>query len=114
MSADIPNPPAFPIIHPPVEGVTCGGVEHYGLSMRDYFAMHLTQDELRELTYKHLSREAQEVLTGMRYPADVPQTCGVGKPAEYYIEVLKFNAAVNAAIRFISADAMLSARGGDK
>lgn len=30
--------PAFPIIHPPVEGITCGGVEHYGLSLRDYFA----------------------------------------------------------------------------
>lgn len=30
--------PAFPIVHPPVQGVTAGGVEFYGLSIRDYFA----------------------------------------------------------------------------
>ena len=30
--------PAFPIIHPPVEGMTAGGVEYYGLTIRDYFA----------------------------------------------------------------------------
>lgn len=32
--------PAFPVVHPPVEGVTAGGVEFYGLSIRDYFAAH--------------------------------------------------------------------------
>ena len=37
------NEPAFPIIHPPVEGITCGGVEHYGLSLRDYFAAKAMQ-----------------------------------------------------------------------
>ena len=39
------NEPAFPIIHPPVEGITCGGVEHYGLSLRDYFAAKAMQAE---------------------------------------------------------------------
>jgi hypothetical protein len=30
--------PVFPIVHPPVEGFTFGGVESYGLTIRDYFA----------------------------------------------------------------------------
>lgn len=38
MSAQDNGGPAFPIIHPPVEGVTNGGVESYGLTLRDYFA----------------------------------------------------------------------------
>lgn len=38
MSAQDNGGPAFPIIHPPVEGVTNGGVESYGLTLRDYLA----------------------------------------------------------------------------
>ena len=43
MTEPTKNEPAFPIIHPPVEGVTCGGVEYYGLSLRDYFAAKAMQ-----------------------------------------------------------------------
>lgn len=32
------NEPAFPIVHPPVEGITLGGVEYSGMTLRDYFA----------------------------------------------------------------------------
>jgi len=35
--------PAFPIVHPPVEGFTFGGVESYGLTIRDYFAAKALQ-----------------------------------------------------------------------
>ena len=42
--------PAFPIIHPPVEGITAGGVEYYGLSMRDYFAAKAMQAMAEEVS----------------------------------------------------------------
>ena len=81
-----------------------------GMTLRDYFALNLTQDEIRDHTYKSLSREAQEILAGMKYPTEPAMTMSGGRPADYYIDILKFNARVNAAIRFIAADAMLEAR----
>lgn len=37
------NEPAFPIVHPPVEGITMGGVEYSGMTLRDYFAAKVMQ-----------------------------------------------------------------------
>lgn len=80
------------------------------MTLRDYFALNLTNDEIQEHTYKSLSREAQEMLAGMPYPEEPARTSSGGLQANYYIDLLRFNAAVNAAIRFIAADAILEAR----
>lgn len=63
------------------------------------------------MTYRHMSREAQELLTGMKYPEEPePGYRGAMPPAEHRLAVVKFHAAVNAALRYIAADAMLEAR----
>ena len=84
--------------------------EEAGMTLRDYFAAKLPSDEIQDMTYRQLSRDAQELLTGMKYPSEPPTRPGEMPPAEYRIAVVRFHAAVNAALRYIAADAMLNER----
>jgi len=63
--------PAFPVVHPPAEGITCGGVECYGLTIRDYFAARLmvqimdeTKDSLN-FTYADAAKHAYQAADAM-------------------------------------------------
>ena len=80
-----------------------------GLSIRDYFARAVPHDEVSEMTYKHLSHLAQQRLAGMPYPEENRDARGEAA-VNYQIAVMQFHARVNAALRYISADAMLAAR----
>lgn len=68
--------PAFPRLFP-------GRDE--GMSLRDYFALNLSTSEIQDLTYKSLSREAQEQLAKRKHPIEPPPNSGGGRPADYYI-----------------------------
>ena len=54
--------PAFPIpgLH--------NDADFNGVSLRDYFATNAPSDTVQELNFRHLSRQAQERLTGLKYP----------------------------------------------
>lgn len=88
--------PAFP----------CSGEP--GMSLRDYFATNAPTDEIQELTFRHLSRLAQECLTGRPYPTN-PHSTGDGQVA-FQMAEFEFKCLVNAAIRYALADAMLQMR----
>lgn len=81
------------------------------MTLRDYFATNAPTDEVQELNFRHLSRLAQEQLTGMTYPVQ-PHPYKMHDPAliDFQIAEFEFKCAVNAAIRFKLADAMLKAR----
>lgn len=82
-----------------------------GMSLRDYFAAKAPTDEVQELSFRHLSRVAQEQLTGLKYPEKPKDNESSAKHVSFQIEQFKFKCAVNAAIRFALADAMLKVRG---
>ena len=81
------------------------------MTLRDYFATNAPTDSVQELTYRCLSQLAQEALTGLKYPEEVKYGSAPEAHVAYQIEKLKFLCAVDAAIRFQMADAMLKARG---
>jgi len=82
-----------------------------GMTLRDYFAANLPSDEIQDVTYRNLSRDAQELLVGMKHPVEPPPAHpGNMPPADYRIAVVRFQCAVNAALRYMAADAMLKAR----
>ncbi len=82
-------------------------VQWMGMTLRDYFATNATTDEVQELNFRHLSRKAQEQMTGLTYPTE-PQ--GNADRVAYQLAEFHFKCAVNAAIRFALADAMIKAR----
>lgn len=82
-----------------------------GMSLRDYFARNVPQDEVSEMTWKHLSLLAQEKLAGMKRPDRNSDLRG-DENINQQIEMMKFHAKVTAALRYIAADAMLAARKG--
>ena len=94
--------PAFPTSN--------GGSPDDGMTLRDYFATNAPTDEVQELNFRHLSRLAQEQLTGLKYPFQPSATASETQNVEYQIAMFEFKCAVNAAIRFKLADAMLKAR----
>ena len=103
MSNKTEGGPAFPVE---------SGILNKGMTLRDYFAAKLPSDEIQDITYKNLSRDAQELLTGMKYPIEPPATHrGAMPPAEHRLACVRFHIAVNAAIRYMAADAMLKERG---
>jgi len=56
---------AFPVVHPPVDGLTAGGVEYYGLTIRDYFAAKAMQARTSQplpANLKDLPREQISVM----------------------------------------------------
>ena len=58
--------PAFPIIHPPVEGVTNGGVESYGITLRDYFAAKAMQGLIAKYSHQSdIARNAYAIADAM-------------------------------------------------
>ena len=57
--------PAFPVVHPPVEGVTAGGVEFYGLSIRDYFAAKAMQARISQPLPANLKDVPREQISSM-------------------------------------------------
>ncbi len=79
--------------------------------MRDYFATNAPSDTVQELNFRHLSRQAQERLTGLKYPQK-PHPYKENNPDEiaFQLAEFEFKCAVDAAIRFKLADAMLEAR----
>lgn len=79
-----------------------------GMTLRDYFAAKTPTDEIQEYLHRHLSRLAMEQLAGRKYPEEPKEHSG--RSESLHIERLRFYADVNAAIRYVSADAMLAAR----
>lgn len=83
--------------------------QQVGMSLRDYFARNTPQDEVCEMTYKHLSLLAQERLAGMKRP-EINRELRGEDVIEQQIAIMIFHARVTAALRYISADAMIAAR----
>lgn len=79
-----------------------------GATMRDFFAATLPTDSVQEITFRSLSRMAQEKLIGRKYPAERPDHAP--ELIEFQLEKMRFQIDVDAAIRFIHADSMLKAR----
>ena len=80
-----------------------------GMSLRDYFARNTPHDEVCEMNYKHLSLLAQERLAGIKRPETDRELRGEAV-VDQQIALMTFHAKVNAALRYISADAMIAAR----
>jgi hypothetical protein len=80
-----------------------------GMTLRDYFASNAPTDEVQELQFRHLSRLAQEQLTGLKWPIK-PANLNDLEMVAFQIAEFEFKCAVNAAIRFKLSDAMLKAR----
>jgi hypothetical protein len=100
--------PAFPVpfdVYPDGEGSSL-----VGMTLRDYFATNAPASEVAELDFRHLSRIAQEKLTGLKYPERPAYKEHNPKEIEFQIAEFEFKCAVNAAIRYKLADAMLKAR----
>lgn len=97
--------PAFPIIAEDLNSVL-----ETGLTLRDYFATQAPTDEVQELSFRHLSRNAQEQLTGMKYPQKPDYRQNDPAQIDFQIAEFEFKCAVNAAIRYKLADAMLKVR----
>ena len=76
------------------------------MTERDHFAANLPSDEIRELMYNSLSRSAKERLTGVKAPVKEDFKDIV----EFQLAELGFHCAVNAAVRFKLADAMVVER----
>lgn len=98
---------AFPLV---VRGPNGEASVSLGMSLRDYFASNAPTDEVQELHYSHLSRVAQERLTGLKYPEKPPYKANDPAEIEFQLAEFEFHCAVNAAIRYKLADAMLKAR----
>ena len=81
-----------------------------GISRRDWFAAQMDKDEYGEIAYKNLSVASKEALVGRERPPE-PNRNTVSKEAysEYRIEVVRFELAVQAKLRFMFADAMIDA-----
>lgn len=83
-----------------------------GMSLRDYFATNAPTNEVQELEFRHLSRAAQEAITGLSYPQKPMDDRDSAGRVAFQIAEFEFKCQVNAAIRFKLADAMLRARKG--
>ncbi len=97
------NGPAFPV----QDAATW---QAHGMTLRDYFATQAPSDEVQELQFRHLSRLAQETLTGMKYPEKPAYKDNDPAQIAWQIAEFDFKCAVNAAIRYKLADAMLRVR----
>lgn len=80
-----------------------------GMSLRDWFAQKAPLAEIEEIKFKNLSRVSAEVLAGRSHPVE-PRKPTREELVSYQIDVVKWQAEVTAALRFIMADAMLEAR----
>lgn len=80
-----------------------------GMLLRDFFAINAPTDSIQELIYRCLSEDAKEKLTGMKRSEKFNGNDRV-KNVEYQLAELEFNCAVDAAIRYKMADAMLKER----
>lgn len=83
--------------------------QHFGMTLRDWFAQQTPSDEITNLTSQHLSLLAQEKLAGMKRPERNHDERGDAAISKQ-IETIRFHARVNAALRYIFADAMIEAR----
>jgi hypothetical protein len=86
------------------------GGESDGMTLRDYFATNAPSDEVQELQFRHLSTLAQEALTGIKYPVRPDYKPGNPEEIAWQIAELEFKCAVNAAIRYKLATAMIKER----
>jgi hypothetical protein len=80
------------------------------MTLRDYFATNAPSDEVQELNFMHLSRIAQEQITGMTYPEKPTYKPNDFAQIDFQLLEFEFKCAVHAAIRYKLADAMLEAR----
>jgi hypothetical protein len=103
--------PAFPTtIHGVTEFSGQPTIDTYeGMSLRDWFAQKAPLAEIEEIKFKNLSRVSAEVLAGRSHPVE-PRKPTREELVSYQIDVVKWQAEVTAALRFIMADAMLKAR----
>lgn len=102
MSAIDESGPAFP----------CDSQQYgtiLGMSLRDYLAQAAPSDEISDISYRNLSLLAKEYLAGMKAPIK-PDSARGAEVIPFDIELAKFNCKVNAAIRYMMADAMLAER----
>ena len=79
------------------------------MSLRDYFAQAAPTDEISDINYRSLSLLAKEHLAGMKMPRK-PDGARGDEVIPFDIELATFNCRVNAAIRYMMADAMLAIR----
>jgi len=96
------NEPAFP-----VESVT--DHDFTGMSLRDYFAQASPTDEISDISYRSLSLLAKEHLAGMKMPRK-PDGVRGDDVIPFDVELATFNCRVNAAIRYMMAEAMIRER----
>ena len=85
-----------------------------GMTLRDYFASTMDRDEYGELSFRHLSNDAREILVGEKKPKPVNEGKDRSERVQLQIQHVSWELKVRAAIRFIWADAMLKARESDK
>lgn len=97
--------PAFPFAINPQEM----SIQYKGATLRDYFAQAAPSDEISDISYRNLSQIAKEHLAGMKAPTK-PVTASGADVIPFDIELARFNCKVNAAIRYMMADAMLDER----
>ena len=82
-----------------------------GLSVRDWFAAMTPSDRIQFVYSDFLSRAANEKLVGRKYPAlENHSDATPEQKIAYQIDEAKFRMELDAAIRYMSADAMLAAR----
>ncbi len=98
--------PAFPTTKP----LKSWGDENTGMTLRDYFATKAASDEIQEITRRSLSRSAQEILVGRKFPEQARQNAGIVEITDIQIAEVKFYSDVSAALRFMFADSMIEAR----
>ena len=79
-------------------------------TLRDYFATAMTPDEVDDIE-TDIGRQVQEALVGMVTPAPPARALNADEFIAQRLAELDFKLAVNAAIRFRFANAMLKARG---
>ena len=100
------------LVFPTSRHIYSGNPIEGGMTMRENYATTTSTDDIRDLSYRFLSRAAQEKLVGMKYPERSVDD-GFPRPVDYSVNIqiaqAKFLCAVNAALRFMHADAMIEA-----
>lgn len=87
-----------------------GGAHRFGMSLRDWFAQSQPSDDLQDLSYHHLSPDAQSILAGEPSPHEPRDSAPGEERVKYQLDKARWQAKVTAALRYMHADAMLVAR----
>ena len=90
-----------------------------GMTLLDYFAIHIDSSEIEAIVHSSLSFNARELIVGRKFPVEPPDKAEF--PAsilsrdhdarmQYQLAVFEFNAELRAKLRYKMAGAMLAAR----